>query len=90
MASVLGDKLNVRFRLEANGKALGTINAEGWRAWDFSIQDPNGSELARTTKTAAFGKENFTKPTTTSLRCTGRWRIRFSRSWCQPRSSSIP
>lgn len=62
MASVLGGKFNVRFRMEADGKALGTINAEDWRAWDFSIQDPNGSEIARITKTwAGFGKENFTK-----------------------------
>lgn len=62
MASVLGGKFNVRFRMEAGGKTLGTINADDWRAWDFSIQGPNGSEIARITKTwAGFGKENFTK-----------------------------
>lgn len=62
MASVLGGKFNVRFRMEADGVTLGTINAEDWRAWDFSIQDPHGSEIARITKTwAGFGKENFTK-----------------------------
>ena len=32
-----------------------------WRAWDFSIQDPHGSEIARITKTwAGFSKEMFT------------------------------
>lgn len=62
MASVLGGRFNVRFRMEAGGKTLGTINAEDWRAWDFSIQDSEGSEIARVTKTwAGFGKENFTK-----------------------------
>lgn len=62
MASVLGGRFNVRFRMEADGTALATIQAEDWRAWDFSILDPRGSEIARITKTwAGFGKESFTK-----------------------------
>lgn len=62
MASVLGGRFNVRFRMEADGVTLGTINAEDWRAWDFNIQDSTGSEIGRITKTwAGFGKENFTK-----------------------------
>lgn len=62
MASMLGGRFNIRFRMEAGGATLGTINAESWRAWDFSIQDPSGNEIGRITKTwAGLGKENFTK-----------------------------
>lgn len=62
MASVLGGRFNIRFRMEAGGETLGTINAESWRAWDFSVQDSAGNEIGRITKTwAGFGKENFTK-----------------------------
>ncbi|GAA4383309.1 phospholipid scramblase-related protein [Agromyces bauzanensis] len=62
MASVLGGRFNIRFRIESDGETLGTISAESWRAWDFSIQDPRGAEIGRITKTwAGFGKENFTK-----------------------------
>lgn len=62
MASVLGGRFNVRFRMESDDEVLGTINADDWRAWDFSIQDPQGAEIARITKTwAGFRKENFTK-----------------------------
>jgi hypothetical protein len=62
MASVLGGRFNIRFRLDADGQNLGSINAESWRAWDFSIHDPNGAEIGRITKTwAGFGKEVFTK-----------------------------
>lgn len=63
MASVLGGRFNIRFRMESNsGETLATLNAESWRAWDFSIQDPNGAELARITKTwAGLRKELFTK-----------------------------
>jgi uncharacterized protein YxjI len=62
MASVLGGRFNIRFRMEAGGETLGTINAESWRAWDFSIQDPSGNEIGRITKTwAGFSKQNFTK-----------------------------
>lgn len=58
----LSGRFNVRFRLESGGDELGTIYAENWKAWDFSIQDPLGAEVARLTKTwAGFAKERFTK-----------------------------
>ncbi len=52
----------VRFSLErADGTELGSLNAENWRAWDFSIQDVSGREVARITKKwAGLLKEGFT------------------------------
>jgi uncharacterized protein YxjI len=41
----------IRFGLEANGQELGAILAENWRAWNFRIEDANGTEVARITKT---------------------------------------
>lgn len=41
----------IRFSIEAGGQALGSINAENWRAWDFSIRDAADQEVARITKT---------------------------------------
>ena len=41
----------IRFSLEADGHACGSINAENWRAWNFNIQDHTGGEVARITKT---------------------------------------
>jgi uncharacterized protein YxjI len=42
----------IRFGFEdAKGHQLGSLNAENWRAWNFSIQDTNGNEVARITKT---------------------------------------
>jgi uncharacterized protein YxjI len=42
----------IRFDLQdENGQRIGSINAENWRAWNFSIQDAAGSEVARITKT---------------------------------------
>jgi len=41
----------IRFGLQAGGQALGEIKAENWRAWNFSIQDHTGTEVARITKT---------------------------------------
>ncbi len=41
----------IRFGMEANGVELGSLNAENWRAWNFSIQDVTGAEVARITKT---------------------------------------
>ena len=51
-----------RFRLEGPaGEALGSINAENWRSWDFSIHDPNGTEVGRITKRwAGVLREAFT------------------------------
>ena len=51
----------IRFGLEAGGEQLGSINAENWRAWNFSIADASGAEIARITKTwEGFGKAVFT------------------------------
>lgn len=42
----------IRFALQdANGADLGSLNGENWRAWNFSIKDPAGQEVARITKT---------------------------------------
>lgn len=41
----------IRFGLEAGGQQLGEIRAENWRAWNFSIVDSSGTEIARVTKT---------------------------------------
>jgi uncharacterized protein YxjI len=42
----------IRFGLQdAQGQELGSLNAENWRAWDFSIKDANENEVARITKT---------------------------------------
>ncbi len=41
----------IRFALESGGQTLGSINAENWRAWNFSIKDHAGVEVARITKT---------------------------------------
>lgn len=51
----------IRFALSANGQTLGSINAENWRAWNFSIADASGTEIARITKTwEGFAKTIFT------------------------------
>ncbi|MCP3935665.1 MAG: DUF2510 domain-containing protein [Actinomycetia bacterium] len=41
----------IRFAYEVNGQRIGGIQAENWRAWNFSLQDAGGSEVARITKT---------------------------------------
>lgn len=42
----------IRFSFEdATGQQVGSLNAENWRAWNFSIQDASGNEVARITKT---------------------------------------
>lgn len=41
----------IRFALMAQGHEIGSINAENWRAWNFNIQDSQGQEVARITKT---------------------------------------
>jgi len=46
-ANVFG---RIRFDLVANGTFVGAIQAENWRAWDFSITDAAGIEVARITK----------------------------------------
>lgn len=52
----------VRFGLESGGKPLGSINAEDWNAWDFSVQDAVGNEIARISRAwAGLATETFTK-----------------------------
>lgn len=50
----------IRFALESGGRQWGSINAENWRAWNFSIQDHTGTEIARITKKWAGLKAAFT------------------------------
>ena len=42
----------IRFALQdAHGGDVGSLNGENWRAWNFSIKDASGTEVARITKT---------------------------------------
>jgi len=41
----------IRFGYVVDGVEIGGIFAENWRAWNFSIKDPHGTEIARITKT---------------------------------------
>ncbi len=51
----------IHFSLEAGGQNLGSINAENWRAWNFSVADASGVEVARISKTwEGFAKTAFT------------------------------
>ena len=51
----------IKFSLEAGGAAVGSINAENWRAWNFNVQDATGNEVARINKKfAGLAKEAFT------------------------------
>lgn len=52
----------VRFDIEGvGGMPLGQLRAENWRAWNFTITDTSGAEVARVTKKwAGLGKELFT------------------------------
>jgi uncharacterized protein YxjI len=52
----------IRFALvDPAGNRWGGINAENWRAWNFSVQDHTGAEVARITKTfAGLVKAAFT------------------------------
>ena len=51
----------INFSLVAGGTAVGSINAENWRAWNFSIRDAAGTEVARITKTwEGLAKTMFT------------------------------
>lgn len=47
-ANVFG---RIRFDLVAEGRTVGAIQAENWRAWNFAIIDATGGEVARITKT---------------------------------------
>jgi uncharacterized protein YxjI len=51
----------IRFGLMVGGQHIGSINAENWRAWNFSIQAEGGGEVARITKTwEGFARTMFT------------------------------
>jgi len=51
----------IRFSLEAGGQAIGSLNGENWRAWNFNIKDQSGREVARVTKTwEGLAKTMFT------------------------------
>jgi uncharacterized protein YxjI len=51
----------IRFSIEVAENPIGSINAENWRAWNFSIQDGSGAEVARITKTwEGLAKAMFT------------------------------
>lgn len=51
----------IRFGLMVNDEQVGSINAENWRAWNFSIRDANDNEVARITKTwEGLAKTMFT------------------------------
>ena len=51
----------IRFSLATGEYTYGSIQAENWRAWNFSIQDHTGQEVARITKTwEGLGKAVFT------------------------------
>jgi uncharacterized protein YxjI len=41
----------IRFDLVVDGRPIGAVQAENWRAWDFAISDGSGREVARITKT---------------------------------------
>ena len=51
----------IRFGFVVDGRSVGGIFAENWRAWNFSIRDHAGTEVARVTKTwGGFLKAAFT------------------------------
>lgn len=51
----------IHFGLMAGGERCGSIEAENWRAWNFSILDHTGEEVARITKTwEGLAKTMFT------------------------------
>ncbi len=41
----------IHFALVVAGHKVGSINAQNWRAWNFSVEDHTGVEVARITKT---------------------------------------
>ena len=52
----------IRFALVANEQRYGMINGENWRAWNWNIQDYNGEEIGRITKTfSGFTRAVFTQ-----------------------------
>ncbi|MEW1825183.1 phospholipid scramblase-related protein [Streptomyces sp. NPDC088196] len=51
----------INFALNADGRQIGAIKAENWRAWNFAIVDHADNEVARITKTwEGLAKTMFT------------------------------
>ncbi|MGW4513132.1 phospholipid scramblase-related protein [Streptomyces sp. NPDC004393] len=51
----------INFAMNADGRQVGAIKAENWRAWNFAIVDHAGNEVARITKTwEGLAKTMFT------------------------------
>lgn len=51
----------INFAIMADGRKVGAIKAENWRAWNFAIVDHNDAEIARITKTwEGLAKTMFT------------------------------
>ncbi|KPH98987.1 Scramblase family protein [Actinobacteria bacterium OK074] len=51
----------INFAMMVNGRQVGAIKAENWRAWNFSIVDHTENEVARITKTwEGLAKTMFT------------------------------
>lgn len=58
----LGVFSGTRFELVSRDRAVGTLKAKDGKAWNFTIEDAAGVEIARITKTwAGWSKERFTK-----------------------------
>jgi hypothetical protein len=68
--NIVGKK---RFALEdADGRMLGSIDAENWRSWDFAVHDEQGLEVARINKNWAGAlREIFTTADHYIVRITG-------------------
>ncbi|MFC8435906.1 phospholipid scramblase-related protein [Streptomyces sp. NPDC057253] len=51
----------INFAMMVDGRQVGAIKAENWRAWNFAIVDHEGNEVARITKTwEGLAKTMFT------------------------------
>ncbi|OZM74035.1 scramblase [Amycolatopsis antarctica] len=51
----------IRFAFTSGGEKIGGIQAENWRAWNFAVEDANGTEVARISKTwGGFARAAFT------------------------------
>ncbi|WP_405812159.1 phospholipid scramblase-related protein [Streptomyces sp. NBC_01520] len=51
----------INFAIMVDGRQVGSIKAENWRAWNFAIVDHNDAEIARITKTwEGLAKTMFT------------------------------
>lgn len=63
----------INFGFEVDGRQIGAIKAENWRAWNFRIEDASGAEIARVTKTwEGLAKTMFTTADNYVLQITSR------------------